>query len=132
MLDKKGKLSDEEFKQMRAHAMHTQKILSRVSAFRRFADYASAHHERLDGKGYHRGLAGEDVALEARILAVADVCEALTADRPYRKGMPAEQALEIIRADTGTAFCPEVSEAFMQYQDKTDLFDRLKQRSVAA
>jgi HD-GYP domain-containing protein (c-di-GMP phosphodiesterase class II) len=132
VLDKKGSLSDEEFEQMRSHAMHTQKILGRVSAFRQFADYASAHHERLDGKGYHRGLAGDEVPLEARILAVADVCEALTADRPYREGMPAERALAIIREDTGSAFCPEVSEAFMQYQDRTHLFDRLKQRTVAA
>lgn len=132
VLDKQGSLSEEEFEQMRAHTTHTQKILGRVSAFRSFADYASAHHERLDGKGYHRGLEGADVPLEARILAVADVCEALTADRPYRPGMPAEKALDIIRKDTGSAFCAEVSEAFMQYQEKTDLFDRLKQRSVAA
>lgn len=132
VLDKQGRLTDEEFTQMRSHAMHTQKILGRVSAFGRFADYASAHHERLDGKGYHRGLAGQEISLEARILAVADVCEALTADRPYRQGMPAEQALAIIQGDTGSAFCPEVSEAFMQYQADSNLFERLGQRVALA
>lgn len=132
VLDKQGRLTEEEFAQMRSHAMHTQRILERVSAFRGFADYASAHHERLDGNGYHRGLEGKEVVLEARILAVADVCEALTADRPYRVGMPAEKALAIIKGDTGTAFCSEVSEAFMQYQENTNLFDRLKQRNAIA
>ncbi len=132
VLDKEGKLTEDEFAQMRSHALHTQKILSRVSAFSAFADYASAHHERLDGKGYHRGLRGNEVKLEARILAVADVCEALTADRPYRKGMPADKALDIIQNDTGSAFCPEVVEAFMQYQCDSGLFERLKNRTTPA
>lgn len=118
ILDKPGRLTDDEFRQMRLHSMHSQQILERVTAFHRFADYASAHHERLDGKGYHRGLAGDQIATEARILAVADVCEALAADRPYRDGMPPEKILQIIKGDSGTAFCPEVVDAFVCEADR--------------
>ncbi len=128
VLDKPGKLTDEEFSQMQSHTRYTQSLLKRVSVFERFADYASAHHERLDGTGYHRGLKGGEITLEARILAVADVCEALTADRPYREGMSAEQTLAIITADSGSAFCPEVVEAFAHYQDSCNLFEQLKNR----
>lgn len=58
----------------------------------------ASHHERMDGRGYHRGLPAGRLPLAARVLAVADVCEALTADRPYRAGMPIEQMLAIMRA----------------------------------
>ena len=117
ILDKPSKLTDIEYAQMKDHAMHSQRILSRVSAFAPFADYASAHHERLDGKGYHRGLAGEQIAVEARILAVADVCEALAADRPYRAGMPPDRILEILNAERGKTFCPSVVDTFEQRAD---------------
>lgn len=114
ILDKPGRLTEDEYAQMRAHTVHTQRILERVSPFRRFADYAAAHHERLDGGGYHLGLSGAEIAPEARILAVADVCDALSAERPYRKGMPREQVDAIVRSDAGTAFCPAVVDAFLQ------------------
>ena len=68
---------------------------------------AGAHHERLDGRGYHLGLRAEQLSRDARILAVADVCEALTADRPYRKAMDPDRVLEIMRRDAGTAFCQD-------------------------
>ncbi len=67
---------------------------------------AAAHHERLDGGGYHLGLSAFDLSRPARILAVADVFEAMTADRPYRTAMPVEQALAIVRKMSGTALCP--------------------------
>ena len=86
ILDKPGKLTDDEFGEIKTHAQHTQQILQRVSSFQGFADYASAHHERLDGKGYHRGLEGDEISIEARILAVADVCEALTATSSLSSG----------------------------------------------
>ena len=113
---------------MKTHTLHTQRILERVSVFRRFADYASAHHERIDGNGYHRGLSGDALTVEARILAVADVCEALAADRPYRPGMAPEKILDVICGDRGTAFCPDVVDAFVEYQAETKLFARLKER----
>ena len=77
-----------------------------MDAFADIAEAAASHHERIDGRGYHRGIGG-DLLAEARILAVADVYEALTADRPYRGPMPRETALGILWKDAGTAFDPE-------------------------
>jgi putative nucleotidyltransferase with HDIG domain len=107
ILDKPGKLNDEEWAQMRRHPELTVRILERVGAFRDLAATAGAHHERLDGRGYHLGLRAEQLDRDARILAVADVCEALTADRPYRKAMEPDQVRAIMRRDAGAAFCPE-------------------------
>lgn len=78
----------------------------------------------------HRGLQGEQIPTEARILAVADVCEALTAARPYRDGMPPEKVLGIVSGDRGTAFCPQVVDAFLYFQEQTSLFDRLSSKSA--
>ena len=88
ILDKPGKLDPDEWVQMRRHPALTVKILERVGAFRDLAATAGAHHERLDGGGYHLGLTGDMLNRDARILAVADVCEALTAERPYRAALP--------------------------------------------
>jgi putative nucleotidyltransferase with HDIG domain len=107
ILDKPGKLTDEEWVQMRRHPELTVRILQRVGAFRGLAATAGAHHERLDGRGYHLGLRGEQLNRDTRILAVADVCEALTADRPYRRAMEPDQVRAIMRRDVGLAFCPE-------------------------
>jgi putative nucleotidyltransferase with HDIG domain len=106
ILDKPGKLTEEEFAAMREHTRYTLRILERVQCFRHLAGIAASHHERLDGSGYHRGLAAFDLPRPARILAVADVFDALTADRPYREAMPLEQALEIVRGQAGTGLCP--------------------------
>ena len=75
-----------------------------MAAFKDIAPLAGAHHERLDGKGYPYSLKGDEIALEVRILTVADVFDALTADRPYRPAMAQEQAFAILLKDTGTAF----------------------------
>lgn len=103
ILDKPGKLDEEEWRVMRNHARDSELILSRIPAFDGLARVAGAHHERLDGKGYPHGLAGGAIGLDTRILSVADVFDALTADRPYRAGMPVERALAILHADSGTA-----------------------------
>ena len=77
----------------------THRILERVPAFGELAPVASAHHERLDGSGYPRGLSASELTLPMRVLAVADVYEALTAERPYRPAWSSDRALEIIRLD---------------------------------
>jgi len=105
ILDKPGKLTDEEWTQMRRHPERTVRILERVSAFQYLAATAGAHHERLDGRGYHLGLRDEHLSRDARILAVADACEALPADRAHRKAMEPEQVRAIMRGDAGKAFC---------------------------
>jgi HD-GYP domain-containing protein (c-di-GMP phosphodiesterase class II) len=96
ILDKPGKLDDEEWIAMRAHAALSESILQRIVAFRELAPIAGAHHERLDGKGYPRGLKGDEIALETRILTTADIFDALTAERPYRAAMPISKALSIM------------------------------------
>ncbi len=112
ILDKPAPLDPVEFEVMRRHTNHTFDILKRVSRFRQFAATAAAHHERLDGSGYHLGLKGEELGAAARVLAVADVCEALSADRPYRRAMPIEAVLarldELVAAGE---LCPVATEA---------------------
>jgi putative nucleotidyltransferase with HDIG domain len=105
ILDKPGKLDEQEWAAMRRHPELTVRVLTRVRAFRDLAEVAGAHHERLDGRGYHRGLTGEQLGRDARILAVADVFEALTADRPYRGPLGPEEALAIMRRDAGVGLC---------------------------
>jgi putative nucleotidyltransferase with HDIG domain len=106
ILDKPGSLEPEEMAAMREHTGHTLAILQRVACFRDLAGIAAAHHERLDGSGYHLGLSAFDLSQPARILAVADVFEALTADRPYREAMPVARALAIVSEQRGTGLCP--------------------------
>jgi HD-GYP domain-containing protein (c-di-GMP phosphodiesterase class II) len=103
ILDKNGKLTDEEWQSVRRHPAQSRMILSRISAFQELARIAGDHHERLDGKGYPRGIAGDEISLETRIITVADIFDALTAERPYRAAMPVSKALEILRGDVGTA-----------------------------
>jgi putative nucleotidyltransferase with HDIG domain len=114
ILDKPGRLTDEEFATIREHPRHTGEILSRVTAFAMIAPMAAAHHERLDGRGYHLALAGAEIPIGARILAVADVYDALTADRPYRAAMAPTDAIAILERDRGTAFDPQVLDAHIR------------------
>ena len=88
ILDKAEPLTPDEMAAMQRHTRFTLEILRGVPRFERFAVMAASHHERLDGSGYHVGLAGDELSLSARVLAVADVCEALSATRPYRGPLP--------------------------------------------
>jgi HD-GYP domain-containing protein (c-di-GMP phosphodiesterase class II) len=106
ILDKNGKLDEEEWRAMRHHAVLSETILARVPALGDVARIGGGHHERLDGSGYPRGLKADAIELETRIVSVADVFDALTADRPYRAAMPVDEALAIIRRDAGTALDP--------------------------
>ena len=107
ILDKPGRLTDEEYAKIKQHPKLTYEILSRVGPFRPIAETAANHHEKLDGSGYHRGLTAEDLDLPSRILAVADIYDALTADRPYHKALPKEKVLDILGEDAGTRLDPE-------------------------
>ena len=100
---------------MKRHTLYTHQILSRVNGFRDLAELAASHHEQLDGKGYHRGLDASQLDTPARILAVADVFEALTAQRPYRKDLTSEEVSTIILKKVGHALCPAVHEALQSY-----------------
>lgn len=111
ILDKPAKLTDLEMAEMRKHPAHTEEILNRVERFREFAGIAAAHHERLDGSGYHHGVKGDQLDLLSRILAVADIAEALSAARPYRSGMPQDKVLETMGKLAGSAIDAGVFEA---------------------
>jgi putative nucleotidyltransferase with HDIG domain len=99
ILDKPGKLTEEEFRTIKSHPVHTLRILERAPCFAPLAELAANHHEKLDGSGYPRNLKADQLDLPMRILAVADVYEALTADRPYRGPMAPKEALAIIDRD---------------------------------
>ncbi|HTP19943.1 MAG TPA: HD domain-containing phosphohydrolase [Solirubrobacteraceae bacterium] len=99
ILDKPGPLTEAEQTKFKQHARLTEQILRRVPGFDGFAALASAHHERLDGGGYPRGLAAEDQTMSMRVLAVADVYEALVSERPYRPAYSSEVALELMSGD---------------------------------
>jgi HD-GYP domain-containing protein (c-di-GMP phosphodiesterase class II) len=99
ILDKPARLSAAELARVRQHPLFTQWILELTPGFRSLAPLAAAHHERLDGHGYPHGLTARELTLPMRILAVADVYEALTAERPYRQARSSAQALEEMRPE---------------------------------
>ncbi len=107
ILDKAGALDREEWAQVRRHAEFTETILTRIDAFAELGRIAGAHHERLDGGGYPRGLAADRIALETRIITTADIFDAITADRPYRAAIPPQQALAMMVKTVGTALDPD-------------------------
>jgi putative two-component system response regulator len=120
ILNKPGKLTDEEFVAIKRHCADGEKIIESIIAKAECKDdfllhakkFAGEHHEKWNGKGYPRGLAGEEISLEGRIMAVADVYDALVSERPYKKPFTHEQAMEIIIGDSGTHFDPQIIEAF--------------------
>ncbi|HEY0868350.1 MAG TPA: HD domain-containing phosphohydrolase [Fimbriimonas sp.] len=101
ILDKNGPLDDRDWHSVREHPKHSYEILSRITGFRRIAEIAGAHHERLDGRGYWRGVSAVNLDLEMRVLACADVFDALSAERPYRPAMPLPEVYRIMKSDAG-------------------------------
>ena len=99
ILEKPGKLTDEEFNIIKEHPYFTWKILSHIEGLTVIMNWASYHHEKLNGRGYPFHYDADKICLGARVLAVADIFSAITEDRPYRKGMEKEKALEILKGD---------------------------------
>ncbi len=120
ILDKNGKLTEEEFAAIKSHPVHSENILKSISVFTSLSPVAGGHHERLDGKGYPKGLKGSAISLETRIVTTADIFDALTADRPYRKAMPVSQAYEIMGRDVGTAIDGDCFEALKRALARAD------------
>ena len=125
VLQKPGKLTDEEFAIMKTHTTLGSKIIDRAieivpdSAYLEEAKNLSEyHHEKWNGKGYPNGIAGEEIPLSARIMAVADVFDALVSRRSYKAPFSFEKAMDIIKNDAGTHFDPLVVEAFAGASDK--------------
>ena len=127
ILNKPGKLTDEEFEIMKTHTTAGAAVIARAidtvseekSGYLKEAmNLAHYHHEKWNGKGYPCGLAGEDIPLSARVMAVADVFDALVSRRSYKEGFPFEKALDIIREGSGSHFDPKVVNAFLAAQDE--------------
>jgi putative nucleotidyltransferase with HDIG domain len=120
ILDKPGKLDEVEWAAMKMHAIRGEEILSRIAVFADISTIAGAHHERLDGKGYPRGLSADRLSLEVRIVTTADIFDALTADRPYRAAMPVNKALAIMSDMVGTQIDPDCFDALRRALKRTD------------
>ena len=125
ILKKPGKLTEEEYDEIKAHATKTKQILDKIEfqgIYREVPDVASSHHEKYDGTGYPKGLKGTEIPLGARILAVADVFEAVTAQRHYRGPMPLRDAFDLLQRDKGKHFDPELVDAFVRFYENEGIF----------
>ena len=125
ILRKPGKLTPEEFEEMKKHAAAGGTVVREVldgitdEEYMSFAsDIAAYHHERWDGTGYPAKLSGEAIPLAARIMAIADVFDALISERCYKKAMPVDEAFEIIRQESGSHFDPKLVEVFLNHKDE--------------
>jgi HD-GYP domain-containing protein (c-di-GMP phosphodiesterase class II)/Tfp pilus assembly protein PilZ len=134
ILKKQGPLSDEERAIINTHPVRTRQIIEKIAfqgIYREIPDIVLSHHERWDGTGYPNGRKGEEIPLGARIIAVADYFEAITAKRHYREPMPLEEALQILKDESGAHFDPPVVEAFQRYLSQTSFIaasDDLRER----
>lgn len=113
ILNKKGPLADEEMAEVRRHPAVSRDIILSNRYLARLVPYVYLHHERWDGTGYPEGLKGEDIPLPARIIAVADAYDAMTSDRAYRPAMSPREAVEVLRRNRETTWCPTVVDAFL-------------------
>ena len=114
ILDKPGKLTDDEMETIRKHPAIGARILEPLKVFLPVVPMVLQHHEQFSGKGYPQGISGEKIDFGARILAVADVFDALTSKRPYRKALPMEKAIAILSDESGEMFDPLVVDAFVE------------------
>ena len=135
ILMKPGKLTDDEFEEMKKHTIYGMNIVDRIerstpeSAFLRHARImAVSHHEKWDGTGYPFGLSGRNIPLQGRLMAIIDVYDALTNDRPYKNAFTHEEAMEIIQSGNGTSFDPMLCDVFIEHEKE---FCNVKNDSAA-
>jgi putative nucleotidyltransferase with HDIG domain len=114
VLRKEGRLDDHELAQIREHPKTGAKLLLRVAALREAIPYVLYHHERWDGGGYPSGKAGEEIPVEARVLAIADAFDAMTSDRPYRRALTKDEALAEVERCAGSQFDPQIAQVFLE------------------
>jgi len=127
ILNKPGKLTDDEFEKMKTHTFEGERIIDKIIArtpkgedvFLRYAKlFAGYHHERWDGAGYPNGLKGVDIPLPGRIMAIVDVYDSLVSDRPYKSSLPDEVAVDFIISQAGKYFDPKIVEVFFSVRDQ--------------
>jgi putative two-component system response regulator len=124
ILNKPGVLTDEEFEIMKSHVTEGERIIEKVIERTGEEDFlwnaklfVGYHHERWDGTGYPRGLKGTEIPLQGRIMAVADVYDALVSKRPYKEPLPDEKVVSIIMEESGKYFDPKIAEVFLEVKD---------------
>jgi putative two-component system response regulator len=124
ILQKPGRLDPEEFDEMKKHAAFGAQIIERIEASTSASDFlkyakifAGTHHEKWDGSGYPNGLAGEDIPLQGRIMALADVYDALVSERPYKKAFSHTTAVKIIQDGQGSQFDPALTDIFIRVME---------------
>ena len=133
ILHKPGPLDEDEWKVMREHPVISEHILSGIDLSPLVLQIARSSHERMDGMGYPDGLKSDAIPLPARIVLVSDAFDALTSDRPYRRGRSVHAALEEIREHVGTQFCPRVVAALEDvYRDEPHVLGAVHLRAVPA
>lgn len=125
ILNKAGRFTQEEFREMAKHPEIGARIVENVEMLHEVADWIRYHHERYDGTGYPEGLAGEDIPLESRIIAVADAFDAMTSIRPYKDAMTVEEALAELERCAGTQFDPAVVAAFIKVAQQPEFQQHL-------
>jgi putative two-component system response regulator len=125
ILNKPGRLTDEEFEIIKTHTVEGERIIDQIISRTEGGDFlhnaklfAGYHHERWDGKGYPNGLAGTDIPLHGRIMAIVDVYDALVSERPYKKSFTAEEAVQVIMENAGKQFDPSIAGAFFETRDQ--------------
>ncbi len=132
ILNKKGPLTAEEFAIMKTHTVMGATILTSIPDLESVIPIVRSHHEKWDGSGYPDGLKGEAIAHMARIVAVADAFDAMTSDRPYRKGMSSDIAFAEVEKQKGRQFDPECAVAFLAIRDKVERVRKAQAGSVEA
>ena len=125
IINKPGKLTEEEFEKMKTHAEEGERIIDEIISrtgegefLRNARLFAGTHHERWDGKGYPRGLKGDEIPLQGRIMAIVDVYDALVSERPYKNAFSHEEAVKIIRESSGSHYDPKITEIFLSVQEQ--------------
>jgi len=113
ILNKNGKLVEQEWAEIKKHPEIGYRILSSVNELSEMADYVLAHHERWDGNGYPKGLKGNEIPVQSRIIAIADAYDAMISERSYRQALPKEYAISELIKGAGTQFCREYVHVFI-------------------
>jgi putative two-component system response regulator len=132
ILNKPEKLTADEFEIMKTHTLEGEKAIDQIALrtvnveFLNNAKlFAGSHHERWDGKGYPRGLSGTEIPLQGRIMAIADVYDALVSERPYKRAFTADEATKIIMECSGTQFDPTIAEVFYEIRERFEEVSKL-------
>lgn len=129
ILEKPGKLDEDEYRHIQSHAYETYRLLSRIDGFDEIRDWASYHHEKLNGKGYPFGLTADKMTFEMRLLACLDIYQALTEDRPYKAGMHHAKAISILnelaeKGELDTSIIHDIDSVFSNGETSPDIVEK--------